>query len=76
MMIGVIAAAKPRSDAPFLRLLLADKGTDLRTMQDYLRHRDPKHTALSRCRTSFWGALAVGQDRRSLTRRRHRTTQL
>ena len=23
---------------------LADKGTDLRTMQDYLGHRDPKHT--------------------------------
>ena len=24
---------------------LADEGTDLRTMQDYLGHRDPKHTA-------------------------------
>ena len=24
---------------------LADKGIDLRTMQDYLGHRDPKHTA-------------------------------
>ena len=24
---------------------LADKGTDLRTMQNYLGHRDPKHTA-------------------------------
>jgi len=24
---------------------LADKGTDLPTMQDYLGHRDPKHTA-------------------------------
>jgi type 1 fimbriae regulatory protein FimB len=24
---------------------LADKGTDLRTMEDYLGHRDPKHTA-------------------------------
>jgi site-specific recombinase XerD len=24
---------------------LADKGTDLRTMQGYLGHRDPKHTA-------------------------------
>ena len=24
---------------------LADKGTDLHTMQDYLGHRDPKHTA-------------------------------
>src|SRR5262245_25331709 len=24
---------------------LADKGTDLRTMQDYFGHRDPKHTA-------------------------------
>jgi type 1 fimbriae regulatory protein FimB len=24
---------------------LADKDTDLRTMQDYLGHRDPKHTA-------------------------------
>jgi hypothetical protein len=23
----------------------ADKGSDLRTMQDYLGHRDPKHTA-------------------------------
>ena len=23
---------------------LADKGTDLRTMQDYLGHRDPRHT--------------------------------
>jgi site-specific recombinase XerD len=23
---------------------LADQGTDLRTMQDYLGHRDPKHT--------------------------------
>jgi site-specific recombinase XerD len=23
----------------------ADKGTDLRTMQDYLGHRDPKHTS-------------------------------
>jgi hypothetical protein len=27
---------------------LADKGTDLRTMQDYLGHRDPKHTATTR----------------------------
>jgi type 1 fimbriae regulatory protein FimB len=27
---------------------LADKGTDLRTVQDYLGHRDPKHTALWR----------------------------
>ena len=27
------------------RYYLADKGTDLRTMQDYLGHRDPKHTA-------------------------------
>jgi site-specific recombinase XerD len=25
---------------------LADKGTDLRTMQDYLGHRDPRHTVL------------------------------
>ena len=24
---------------------LANEGTDLRTMQDYLGHRDPKHTA-------------------------------
>ena len=24
---------------------LGDRGTDLRTMQDYLGHRDPKHTA-------------------------------
>ena len=24
---------------------LADMGTDLRTIQDYLGHRDPKHTA-------------------------------
>ena len=24
---------------------LADQGTDLRTMQDYLGHRDSKHTA-------------------------------
>jgi site-specific recombinase XerD len=24
---------------------LAERGTDLRTMQDYLGHRDPKHTA-------------------------------
>jgi site-specific recombinase XerD len=24
---------------------LADKGTDLRTMQDYLGHGDPKYTA-------------------------------
>jgi len=24
---------------------LADPGTDLRTKQDYLGHRDPKHTA-------------------------------
>ena len=23
---------------------LADRGTDLRTMQDYLSHRDPRHT--------------------------------
>jgi site-specific recombinase XerD len=23
---------------------LADQGTDLRTMQDYLGHRDPRHT--------------------------------
>ena len=23
---------------------LADKGTDLRTIQDYLGHRDPRHT--------------------------------
>lgn len=25
---------------------LADKGTDLRTIQDYLGHRDPKHTVI------------------------------
>jgi site-specific recombinase XerD len=25
---------------------LADRGTDLRTMQDYLGHRDPRHTVL------------------------------
>jgi len=34
--------------APMLRhstgYYLANKGTDLRTMQDYLGHRDPKHT--------------------------------
>lgn len=24
---------------------LANKGHDLRTLQDYLSHRDPKHTA-------------------------------
>jgi hypothetical protein len=40
-----------RQEAPILvkaliRLAyLADQGTDLRTMQDYLGHRDPKHTA-------------------------------
>src|SRR5262245_43069239 len=26
---------------------LADRGTDLRTMQDYLGHRDPKHTRVA-----------------------------
>jgi site-specific recombinase XerD len=25
---------------------LADKGTDLRTIQDYLGHRDPRHTVM------------------------------
>jgi type 1 fimbriae regulatory protein FimB len=25
---------------------LANKGHDLRTIQDYLGHRDPKHTAI------------------------------
>jgi len=25
---------------------MANKGTDLRTMQDYLGHRDPKHTVI------------------------------
>ena len=34
---------------------LADKSTDLRTMQDYLGHRDPKHTAQTCCRTSVRG---------------------
>jgi site-specific recombinase XerD len=33
---------------------LADQGTGLRTMQDYLGHRDPKHTTHynPRCRAS------------------------
>jgi type 1 fimbriae regulatory protein FimB/type 1 fimbriae regulatory protein FimE len=31
---------------------LADRGTDLRTMQDYLSHRDPRHTVhYTACRT-------------------------
>src|SRR5262245_24284864 len=40
---------------------LADRGTDLRTMQDYLGHsRSQAHSPLHpRCRTSFRGALAV-----------------
>jgi type 1 fimbriae regulatory protein FimB len=33
---------------------LADQGTDLRTMQDYLGHRDPKHTSHSH------GLLGIG----------------
>jgi type 1 fimbriae regulatory protein FimB len=44
-------AARPQSSgprlaahaAPLLWLYLADQGTDLRTMQDYPGHRDPKH---------------------------------
>src|SRR4030095_379235 len=39
----------PRVWPPMLRhscgYYLADQGTDLRTMQEYLGHRDPKHTA-------------------------------
>jgi type 1 fimbriae regulatory protein FimB len=33
---------------------LADQGTDLRTMQDYLGHRDPKHTAHYTRVAGYW----------------------
>jgi type 1 fimbriae regulatory protein FimB len=40
------ARARLASHAPpLLRLLPGGSGHDLRTMRDYLRHRDPKHTA-------------------------------
>jgi hypothetical protein len=39
---------------------LADRGTDLRTMQDYLGHRDPRHTALhARLRPPVRGPVEV-----------------
>ena len=41
------AAAKVSGLNKFIRILsvtVADRGTDLRTMQDYLGHRDPRHT--------------------------------
>ncbi len=41
---------------------LADKGTDLRTMQDFLGHRDPRHTVhalLAHQRAAFRRALEV-----------------
>jgi hypothetical protein len=40
--IEAVAAAHA---APFCGDYLADKGTDLRTMQEDLGYRDPKHTA-------------------------------
>ena len=40
---------------------LADQGTDRRTMQDYLGHRDPKHTAITPgLPASVRGAVEVG----------------
>jgi type 1 fimbriae regulatory protein FimB len=41
---------------------LADQGTDLRTMQDHLGHRDPKHTALYTpcCRAPVGGVADIG----------------
>jgi site-specific recombinase XerD len=51
-LIGIIAhqAGLPGVHPHTLRhscgYYLADKGTDLRTMQDYLGHRDPKHTTI------------------------------
>jgi site-specific recombinase XerD len=44
---------------------LADRGTDLRTMQDYLGHRDPRHT-VHYTRVSgrrFEGHVEVGRPR-------------
>jgi hypothetical protein len=40
------AKALPRASttAGFKEFVEADRGTDLRTMQDYLGHRDPRHT--------------------------------
>src|SRR5215467_8600734 len=44
---------------------LADKGTDLRTMQDYLGHPDPKRGALrARRRAPVRGVMAVALRRR------------
>jgi hypothetical protein len=39
---SIISSAHPTA---FLWPYLANRGTDLRTMQDYLGHRDPRHTA-------------------------------
>jgi integrase len=41
---GRAAACPPAHAAPFMRLYLANRGYDLRLIQDYLGHRDPKHT--------------------------------
>src|SRR5215472_11644476 len=53
---GLLSVEQPIADAAGLNnvhphtlrhscgFYLADRGTDLRTMQDYLGHRDPRHT--------------------------------
>jgi hypothetical protein len=67
----VLASDKAKLGRVWLHMLrhscgyyLADKGTDLRTMQDYLGHRHPKHTAhyTRVARTSVRGAMAIGQS--------------
>jgi type 1 fimbriae regulatory protein FimB len=42
---GETTKARARLAAHAAPQYLADQGTDLRIMQDYLGHRDPKHTA-------------------------------
>jgi type 1 fimbriae regulatory protein FimB len=45
---------------------LADRGTDLRTMQDYLGHRDPKHTCATRA-SRAGGSRGSGSEGAGLT---------
>jgi len=47
----------------------------LRTVQDYLGHRDPKHTAhYTRCRAPVRGAVAVALPSRVLARTDYATS--
>ena len=55
---------------------LADKGTNLRTMQDCLEHRDPKHRAhYMRCPVPVRGAVAAGLRPKGRVFAARRTTE-